>query len=139
MVVFHLSCGLVLFRKEADQHMFLLLHYLGGHWDFVKGHLEEGETLEDTAIRELEEETGIKHLQILPNFKEKISYDYYHQGQKQEKDVVVLIGETTEKDIVLSDEHQGFQWVNYDEAMKELTFENAQNVLRAAGQYLGIA
>ncbi|PIQ79834.1 diadenosine tetraphosphate hydrolase [Candidatus Peregrinibacteria bacterium CG11_big_fil_rev_8_21_14_0_20_41_10] len=139
MVVFHLSVGLVLYRKEGDQFYFLLLHYLGGHWDFVKGHLEGNETLEETAMRELEEETGIKHAMILPNFEERIHYTYYHQAQKQEKEVVVLIGETHEKEIVISDEHQDFVWLSYDEAMQKLTFENARNILKAAGQYLGIA
>lgn len=138
MVVFHLSCGLVLFRKEGGQYQFLLLQYLGGHWDFVKGHLEGNETLEETAMRELEEETGIKHVIILPNFKERIFYNYYHQGQKQDKEVVVLIGETTEKDIVLSSEHLDYKWLPYNEAMSQLTFDNAKNVLSAAGKYLGL-
>lgn len=139
MAVYHLSCGLVLFRKEQDQYHFLLLQYLGGHWDFVKGHVEEGETLEVTAARELEEETGIGHVMVFPNFKEKINYTYYHERQKQNKDVVFLLGETDEKDIVLSDEHQDYIWLPFDKADEHLTFENAQRVLQAAGRYLGIA
>ena len=139
MTIYHLSCGLVLFRKEQGQYYFLLLHYLGGHWDFVKGHVEEGETLEITAARELKEETGISHVMIFPNFKETINYTYYHERQKQNKDVVFLIGETDEKNIILSDEHQGYVWLPFDKADTHLTFENAKRVLQAAGRYLGIA
>lgn len=139
MSIYHLSCGLVLFRKEQDEYYFLLLHYLGGHWDFVKGHVEEDELMEETAARELEEETGIKHVMIFPNFKEKINYSYYHQRKKQDKDVIFLIGETDETDIVLSDEHQGYKWLPFNKAKEQLTFENARRVLDAAGRYLGIA
>ena len=46
------SSGVVLFRKENDKILFLLLHYPSGHWDFVKGKMEEGETPHETAIRE---------------------------------------------------------------------------------------
>lgn len=139
MVVHHVSAGLVLYRREGDELMFLLMHYLGGHWDFVKGHIEEDETLQETALRELTEETGIQHAMILPNFEEKIYYSYYHEGQKQEKEVIFMIAETDEKDVTLSHEHQGHKWLNYKDSLKALTFDNAQNVLLAAGRYLGIS
>lgn len=46
---------LVVLRKSAS-----------GDWVFPKGHLEEGETLEDAATRELQEETGLAAEVILP-------------------------------------------------------------------------
>jgi len=52
------SCGAVVYRENA-QVKYLLLHYGGAHWDFVKGEMEEDESEEETARRELEEETGI--------------------------------------------------------------------------------
>ena len=36
------SAGIVLFRREGSENLFLLLHYPSGHWDFVKGHKETG-------------------------------------------------------------------------------------------------
>ena len=53
------SAGIVIFRKEESKKLFLLLHYPSGHWDFVKGKMEKGETTQQTAIRETKEETGI--------------------------------------------------------------------------------
>ncbi|MBD3304395.1 NUDIX domain-containing protein, partial [Candidatus Woesearchaeota archaeon] len=38
----------------------LVKHKEGGHWDFPKGHAEEGETEEETALREIYEETGLR-------------------------------------------------------------------------------
>ena len=69
------SCGIVLFHSED----FLLIQHsvkLGekGHWDFPKGHMERGETEIQTALREVEEETGLKDLKLFPKFSHKISY-----------------------------------------------------------------
>ena len=54
-----ISAGVVIFRRENSRILFLLLHYPSGHWDFVKGKIEKGETFHQTAIRETKEETGI--------------------------------------------------------------------------------
>ena len=52
------SAGIILFN-EQEERKFLLLNYPSGHWDFVKGKMEEGETYQTTALRETKEETGI--------------------------------------------------------------------------------
>ena len=75
------SAGIVLFRKEGSEVLFLLLHYPSGHWDFVKGKMEEGETTHQTAIRETREETGIADIVFLDNFEEWIEYNFQFQGK----------------------------------------------------------
>ena len=42
----------------------LLLIFRRGKWDLPKGKLDEGETIEACALREVEEETGVKHLAL---------------------------------------------------------------------------
>ena len=46
------SAGIVLFRRKEGERLFLLLHYPTGHWDFVKGKMEKGESTHQTAVRE---------------------------------------------------------------------------------------
>ena len=58
---------------------YLLLHYESGHWDFPKGKIEEGETPEQAALRELKEETGIEDAEILPGFTEGIKYFFHRE------------------------------------------------------------
>ena len=50
------SCGAIVINKN---NKILLVHHNAGHWDFPKGHIENGETEEQTAIREVKEETNI--------------------------------------------------------------------------------
>src|SRR5690349_6587521 len=61
------SAGFVLFRDSAEGPLYLLLDY-GRHWDYAKGHLEEGETAWQAAVRELREETGIRQVDRVGRF-----------------------------------------------------------------------
>ena len=123
------SSGVVLFRKENEKILFLLLHYPSGHWDFVKGKMEEGESPHETAIRETKEETGITDVEFLDNFEEWIQYNFQFQGELICKKVVFFLGETKTKDIKISHEHQNFTWMDYTTAMEKTTFDNAKTVL----------
>ncbi len=83
------SAGAVIFRKEDNQTLYLLLHYEAGHWDLPKGHIEANETEIETAKREVEEETGLQDIEIIDGFKEWIKYsfrDTYNlkEGSKKE-------------------------------------------------------
>ena len=123
------SSGVVLFRKENEKILFLLLHYPSGHWDFVKGKMESGESPRVTAIRETKEETGIIDVKFLDYFEEWIQYNFQFNGELVQKKVVFFLGETKTKDIKISHEHLNYTWMDYSTAMEKLTFENAKTVL----------
>jgi len=129
------SCGAVVFRKNGAVE-YLLLHYEAGHWDFVKGQVEEGETEENTARRELLEETGIADAQFIQDFREKISYFYRREGKTIYKEVIFLLIEAKRSEVILSYEHIGYAWLPYEEALERLTFKNAKDVLRKAHGFL---
>jgi len=126
------SAGIVLFRKENGKNMFLLLHYPSGHWDFVKGKMEKGESTHQTATRETQEETGIKDITYLDNFEEWIEYNFQYQGELVQKKVVFFLAETKTEEIKISHEHSGFIWTDYNSAMEKTTFDNAKKVLTKA-------
>jgi len=131
------SAGIVLFRKEDSKTLFLLLHYPSGHWDFVKGKKEEGESYKETAIREAREETGIKDIKFLDNFEEWIQYNFQYNGERVDKKVIFFLAETNTKEITISHEHLDFAWLGYDDAMRKTTFDNAKKVLAKAKSFLG--
>lgn len=125
------SCGLVLVNYD----MLLVLQYPQGHWDFVKGHVEPDESFEDTALRELAEETGIDTAALIPNFQRRTQYEFTHKGALIHKEVHWFLAETDEMIVKLSNEHIGFLWLSWDDAMQQLTFDNSKNVLAAAKEH----
>lgn len=133
-VVDERSAGAVVFTEGAEPE-YLLLHYTAGHWDFPKGNIEAGETEKQAAIREIREETGITDVQFIEGFRHIISYRYRKGKRLVNKEVVLFLGVTKTKDVIISHEHIGFAWRNYDDAMKQLTFKNARNLLAAASQF----
>ena len=104
------SCGIVVFHKDA----YLILHYEEDHWDLPKGHIEENETHEQTAIRETKEETNLD-VEIMPGFKETITY-FFRANDLIKKTVHFFVGEAKTKDVKLSHEHKGYDWLSYEDA-----------------------
>ena len=123
------SAGVVLFRRENDKPLFLLLHYPSGHWDFVKGKMEDGESPKETALREAKEETGISDVKFVENFEEWIQYNFQFEGELVNKKVVFFLGQTNTKDVKISHEHVNYTWMDYPNAMEKTTFDNAKTVL----------
>jgi 8-oxo-dGTP pyrophosphatase MutT (NUDIX family) len=126
------SAGFVLFRDTPDGPRFLLLDY-GKHWDYPKGHLEDGETAWQAAVRELREETGIRQVDRVGRFQRAMHYAF-HSPKKGgiAKTVTYFLGRTRKETIKLSDEHEGYAWLPYREALHRLTYENAREMLTAA-------
>ncbi len=130
------SAGAVIFRKEKEAIYYLLLHYQAGHWDFPKGHIEEGESLKQTIIREVAEETGIMDIVFIDGFKEKIEYFFKLKGKAVFKVVMFFLAQTETKEVKLSFEHVDFKWLFYEKALEQLTYKNAKEVLKKAHKFL---
>lgn len=129
------SAGAVLFREE-DERLYLLLHYQAEHWDFPKGNIEEGEGELDTVRREVKEETGIDDIEFINGFKRISEYYYKRVGRLVHKQVVFYLAKTKQKDVKLSYEHIGYQWLPYNEAYNRLTFKNSKRILADAEEFL---
>jgi len=130
------SAGIVLFRNNSNKNEFLLLNYPQGHWDFVKGKVEQNETSHETALRETREETGITHIEFIDGFEESVEYDFRFKKENIHKKVIFFLAKTSEKNIKLSHEHNDYIWLEYDDALKKTTFENAKSVLSKANEFL---
>jgi len=137
------SAGAIIFRKEKGKIFYLLLHYPGAshrakkdYWDFPKGHVEKGETEIETVKREVFEETGLKDIKILDGFKETIKYFFKWQGKNVLKFVTFYLAETKEKEVKISFEHIGYEWLPFEKAKERLSFKNAKEILEKANQFL---
>lgn len=136
------SAGAIVFRMEEGVPVYLLLHYPSAarakreYWDLPKGHIEGKETEVETARREIREETGISKVEFLDNFYEPIHYYFQFKGTRISKTVIFFLARTEQKKVQISHEHVGYKWLPYEEALEQLTFENARRILRNAHAYL---
>lgn len=124
------------YRAARGEPLFLLMINRRGYWEFPKGHLKEGESDMMAALREVTEETGISNLEVLKGFKTTIKYRYMKQGRESDKEVTFYLMETRPQNVVISDEHRGFVWLPYNEAMAKLSYNNARRVLTEAYTHL---
>lgn len=128
------SCGAVVYRIIHDELRFLLIkNKRSAHWGFPKGHVEQGETPEQTAMREVLEETGI-HIRILPDFSYKS--DYTIQGKVEKSVIIFLAGTKDVQTIIQREEIDDYIWLVYDRAVEMLRFDNDKMILTNARNFL---
>jgi bis(5'-nucleosidyl)-tetraphosphatase len=124
------SAGIIVYTKEKNIILYLLLKYGAGHWDFPKGKIEKGETKQQAALRELKEETDLT-AHIDDNFEETIQYIFTDMdGKKTQKTVYFFTGHALTTDVKLSHEHTDFAWLPYKDALEKLTYDNAKEILK---------
>jgi 8-oxo-dGTP pyrophosphatase MutT (NUDIX family) len=119
------SCGIVVF----DEDKVLLIKHNGGHISFPKGHVEDGETSKETAIRETLEETGIEA--------KIISDDYYvntySPKENHMKDVLLFVGVKNGGKLNPQLEEVSLcDFFSYEDAMNELTYDIDKRILKQA-------
>ncbi|MBE6719385.1 MAG: NUDIX domain-containing protein [Ruminococcaceae bacterium] len=128
------SCGAVVYRDIRGEVRFLLIkNNRSAHWGFPKGHIEPGETKQQTAYREVLEETGI-HITIHDGFE---CVSKYKIRDLIEKTVSIFVGTTKDTNTSIQvEEIEDYIWLTYDRAMSLLKFDNDKNILSAAYKFL---
>ena len=128
------SCGAVVYKKENDELKFLLVHQSNSHYSFPKGHIEFDETEEETALREIKEETNLD-VELDTNFRKLITY--FVNSKQVFKDTVYFVATPKTFDLK-SQEGEIVEciWCSYDEVMEKLEFENAKEVFSEAYEYI---
>ncbi len=133
-----------MFRVKNAALEFLLLQDVKGRWSIPKGHVEGGETLEQTAIREIGEETGLMSIKIIDKL-DKIHFFYRMDGKLIFMTTYVFLMESTDpNETLLPEKSEGIVDVSwFDElaagraieykATKVLLEEGAKRVKKAYG------
>jgi bis(5'-nucleosidyl)-tetraphosphatase len=142
-----ISAGAVVFRRQTvygkESVVYLVLHYRfkGDYWDFPRGKIEKGETELQTARREIKEETDLSDIGFLEGFAQRTNWYYRLEGKNVYKEAVYFLAEAKgEKETVhISKEHIEHLWLEFDDAMKRLTYKNTRAILQAAHEHLGKA
>ena len=136
-----IAAGFVIFRRTQDGIKFLFLYRRGSYWNFPKGHFKEGEMGIETALRETQEETGLKKsdLRIIPGFRSYEKFHFRHNEQIIHDTVILYLAETKNPRVIISPrEHSGFAWFLYKDAIRALgnKYSATRKVLRLASDFL---
>lgn len=127
------SCGAVVYRYNINKLEILLLKHSKGHWSFSKGHVEGNEIEEETAIREIKEETNLDCI-LDSNFR---FVNTYSPKKDVIKDVIYFVGYPCNDDVNIDNkEISEYKWLSSDDAYDLLTYDNDKEVLRKACEYI---
>jgi 8-oxo-dGTP pyrophosphatase MutT (NUDIX family) len=129
------SAGVIVFHTDPALED-LLLDY-GRHWDYPKGHIEESEDELSAALRELDEETGLRDVRLIEGFHERITYSFRKPRKGLiRKGVVFFLAQTTRKRVTISHEHTGYAFLPFKQAVERVTYASSKDVLRSAHAFL---
>ena len=129
------TAGGIVFRMTPDQKdiEILLIQDSKNRWTIPKGHIEPGETAKQTAVREIGEESGLKHVDVL-TWLGKIHFKY----RRMEKLVLM----TTQVYLVQSldkNEHptkekwmNGIRWFSFSEALDAIEYADIEKLMLIA-------
>ena len=119
------SCGCIV----IDNGKVLLIQHLKGHWDIPKGHMEAGETEQETALREVKEETGVD-VEIISD--KKSTLEYTVENGNLNKVVYFIAKKIGGEEKAQETEVSEIRWLAFDEAVEMLTYDNSKELLRKA-------
>ncbi|XP_064823856.1 bis(5'-nucleosyl)-tetraphosphatase [asymmetrical] isoform X1 [Oncorhynchus masou masou] len=138
------ACGFIVFRRLAQsspppdniEYLLLQTSYGKHHWTPPKGHVDPGEDDLTTALRETQEEAGLReeHLQVVEGFLQELRYEV----RGRPKTVLYWLAELRDPKmaVTLSKEHQDYRWAKLEEACSLAQHKDLQDSLRAAQQHL---
>lgn len=123
MKIHEISCG----AYVIDNNKVLVVQHNAGHWDFPKGHIEKGENEQETAKREVFEETGIE-IEIVSDKRYIIEYE---PRVNVEKTVVFFEARKVGGELKKQEaEIKNVEWVDIKEIPFKITYEQSQNCFR---------
>ena len=117
------SCGCIVIN---DRKQVLLVHHNAGHWDFPKGHVEEGETEVQTAIREVKEETGID---VEVNEKYRYTTKYSPKEDVIKEVIFFLATNISDNKKPQLEEVSEVNWFDFENAIKMITYNTSVEIL----------
>ena len=120
------SVGCIIFK---DDKVLLIFQNNTNFWGFPKGHMEKGETELETAKREVKEEIGLD-VDINPKYRYEL---HYVVRNEIDKTTILYLAKPTSNEIVKQDsEIKEVKWLNFNDAIDLLTYEDSKELLKKA-------
>jgi 8-oxo-dGTP pyrophosphatase MutT (NUDIX family) len=129
------TAGGVVFRHVGDRIEILMIQDRLGRWTIPKGHVEAGESIEQTALREVAEETGLTHLRLGEKL-DKLHFFYRKEGKLIFMTTHVFLMEALgDTDNVIPEDSEGIvdaKWFDQDEALGLIEYRDTERLFRLA-------
>lgn len=134
------ACGAIIFTNEGNVRKYLILRGVGAYqsdYGFPKGHVEEGETERETALREVKEETGLD-IVLYDDFRTVDEHALAREGRPNDKKTnVYFLAEYHDQELVAQkSEVSEIVLMDYQEAMRCIQYEESRRELTEAEEYL---
>lgn len=130
------SCGAVVFTRDGEDVKFVIIQSKEGYYGFPKGHMENGETELETALREIREETGL-FVSIQEGFRTEDSHEFVKHEEQRLKYIVYFLAEYSDQvPIAQTEELNSIVMADYETAMELFQFESSKRILTEAWDYL---
>jgi 8-oxo-dGTP pyrophosphatase MutT (NUDIX family) len=130
----HFTAGGIL--QNNENKIYLIFNKQSRTYQLPKGHMEKGERPQETALREVREETGYRNIKIISSKTFKLFYkfkDKYSNGQKSEKHTLYFIMKLINTERIHTQEQYNEKlsgdWFYIDEAIKKVSFDNIREIL----------
>lgn len=124
------TAGGIVYRKKGKNVEILMIQDAKDRWTIPKGHIEEGEAAEETAAREIIEETGLQDLRVL-NWLGKINFQYRRQQSLVLMTTDIFLVEAfgdTDK-LIPEDWMNGIKWFSSKEALDKIAYEDINKII----------
>jgi 8-oxo-dGTP pyrophosphatase MutT (NUDIX family) len=129
------SAGGVVYRRDQGVEVVICGRTSDGVWGLPKGTPDPGETIEETALREVSEETGLQ-VEIVSMIG-VVEYWFAREGVRYHKWVHHFLMQATGGDTSQHDlEYDKVEWRSVDDALRTLTFRNEANMVEKARQMI---
>lgn len=133
------DAGILIYRMVNSSPVFLFLKRREGWLDITKGHIEEGEDKAEAALREALEESGLDLGNSIDRyFRCSTAYTIdLGRGKREKKELTVFIAEASSgAKVTVSDEHTGYAWMKYRDALGEIKSGWQLSILPCAYNYI---
>ena len=129
------SCGGVVFTRENGEVRYVIIRHRAGHCGFPKGHMEQGETEAQTALREIREEVGLQ-CTLMEGFRQQDQYPLPKKPGTM-KQVVYFLAEYADQAICIQPEEVSEVYLlPFEEALQMLPFLEVKRILTEADRFL---
>ena len=127
------SCGAVVYTVINGKRKYVIITNMKGIYGFPKGHIEKGETENQTALREIKEETNLD-VNLLDDFKES---ETIIKDEQRIKHITYFLASYNDQKIKpKEDEVSSIKLMSYDEAINLFQFDSRREVLKKAEDFL---